>query len=440
MPSVCEQKPMKILITSTPAIGHINPLFSIGRMLVEEGHDVVGLSASAMRDRIRASGARFHAFPKAADFDLRDANAVLPELRDTAPGLALSRLTIERLLIDPLPAQYEGLKQVLRDFPADIILGDNMFYGAFPMLLGTRSERPPIILCGTMLLHFRRDDGAPNFVGLLPANSDAQRKEYAAIAKNHDEMLYGPVGRYLNSRLAELGVKPLATNVHDAAVILPDAYLQLTVPSFEFPHRSLPATVHFVGTLPIVPEQAPLPSWAHELDGSRKVVLVTQGTFSNQDFGQLIGPTLAALAQEPDLLVIATAGGRPVDAIPGPIPGNARLASYLPFEWLLPRVDAVVTNGGYGSVNQALSFGIPLVTAGVTEDKADTNARVAWSGVGLNLRTQKPTPSVLRKAIRAVLGQPSYRLRASALAEEYGRIDTRQEILRIVNQLGRGSR
>jgi UDP:flavonoid glycosyltransferase YjiC (YdhE family) len=138
--------------------------------------------------------------------------------------------------------------------------------------------------------------------------------------------------------------------------------------------------------------------------------------------------------------VIATAGGRPVDAIPGPIPGNARLASYLPFEWLLPRVDAVVTNGGYGSVNQALSFGIPLVTAGVTEDKADTNARVAWSGVGLNLRTQKPTPSVLRKAIRAVLGQPSYRLRASALAEEYGRIDTRQEILRIVNQLGRGSR
>jgi UDP:flavonoid glycosyltransferase YjiC (YdhE family) len=37
-------------------------------------------------------------------------------------------------------------------------------------------------------------------------------------------------------------------------------------------------------------------------------------------------------------------------------------------------------NGGYGGVNQAMSFGVPLVTAGLTEDKADVNAPVAWSG------------------------------------------------------------
>jgi len=83
---------------------------------------------------------------------------------------------------------------------------------------------------------------------------------------------------------------------------------------------------------------------------------------ANHNFGLLIGPTLAALANEPDLLVVATAGGRPIDAIPGPIPGNVRLAQYLPFEWILPKVNVFVTNGGYGSVNQAMSFGIPLVT------------------------------------------------------------------------------
>jgi len=106
--------------------------------------------------------------------------------------------------------------------------------------------------------------------------------------------------------------------------------------------------------------------------------LVTQGTLANHNFGLVIGPTLAALANEPDLLVVATAGGGPIDAIPSPIPGNARLAQYLPFEWMLPKVDVFVTNGGYGSVNQAMSFGIPLVAAGLTEDKADVNARVAW--------------------------------------------------------------
>ena len=122
--------------------------------------------------------------------------------------------------------------------------------------------------------------------------------------------------------------------------------------------------------------------------------------------------------------------GRPIDAIPGPIPGNARLASYLPFEWMLPKVDVFVTNGGYGSVNQAMSFGIPLVTAGLTEDKADVNARVAWSGVGIDLATNEPTPQALREAIRTVLDKPNYRLRASLMAEEFDRIDTRSEILR----------
>ena len=63
---------MKILFASTPASGHINPMFAIGQMLVAAGHEVVGLSANAMRDRIEAVGATFRAFPKGADFDLRN--------------------------------------------------------------------------------------------------------------------------------------------------------------------------------------------------------------------------------------------------------------------------------------------------------------------------------------------------------------------------------
>ena len=128
-------------------------------------------------------------------------------------------------------------------------------------------------------------------------------------------------------------------------------------------------------------------------------------------------------------------GGRPVDAIPGPVPTNARLATYLPFEWLLPKIDVLVTNGGYGSVNQALSFGVSLVTAGLTEDKADVNARVAWSGVGIDLATNTPTPAALRKAVHAVLHNPNYRSRASSMAAEYGRIDTRSEIIRILGEV-----
>jgi UDP:flavonoid glycosyltransferase YjiC (YdhE family) len=275
------------------------------------------------------------------------------------------------------------------------------------MLLQPRSIRPPVACFGTSILHWPREDGAPDFLGLPPAASPA---EHAATIRDHDRIVHQLLALRLNRSLQELGLGPLANSPFEAMVRLSDTYWQLPVPGFEFP-RALPKSVKFIGTPPIMPNQASLPPWAADLDGKRKVVLVTQGTVANHDFNLLIMPTLAALANEPDLLVVVTAGGRPAEDIPGPIPANARLASYLPFEWILPRVDVFVTNGGYGSVNQAMSFGVPLVRTGLTEDKADVNMRVGWSEVGIDLKTNAPTPQALRAAVRAVLDTDRFRRR-----------------------------
>jgi MGT family glycosyltransferase len=425
---------MKILIVSTPATGHLNPLLAITRVLRAEGHEIALLTGSAFRARIEGSGAEFFPLPPAADFDPQDIFSRAPELKSIPPGPEWLRVACERIFVETIPAQYQGLRQALDRFAADAIVGDDMFFGVLPMLLGPRAKRPPVILCGTSFLHWAREDGAPNFLGLPPATTTEQRTKYAAIAHEYDEAVDQPVLHRLNQTLKDMAVGLVSVPLFHSVVELADAYLQLSVPSFEFPRR-LPPTVHFVGTPPIIPGQVPLPSWAHELDGSSKVVLVTQGTVANHNFNLLVAPTLAALANEPDVLVVATAGGRPVEAIPGTVPSNARVASYLPFEWLLPRVNVLVTNGGYGSVNQALSFGIPLVTAGMTEDKADVNARVAWSGVGINLATNEPTQEALRAAVRTVLDRPAYRLRASQMADEFAGIDTRSEILSIIGQV-----
>jgi MGT family glycosyltransferase len=432
---------MKVLIASTPATGHLNPLLAISHALIEDGHDVTILTGSKLRPRVEASGATFRAFPSGADIDPGDLHAIAPELKTMAPGLEWLCVALSRIFVERIPAQHEGLQQAVREFGPDVILGDDMIFGVLPMLLGPRANQPPVVLCGTSILHSTRDDGAPHFLGLPHGTTQAERDRYAEIAKEYDRAINEPVGRQLNAILAKLGSRPLSMVMFDSVSVLADAYLQLTVPSFEFP-RKLPPTVHFVGRPPIVPNQAPLPPWADELDGSRKVALVTQGTVANHDFGLLVAPTLAALADEKDLLVVVTTGGRPVDTVPCAIPSNARVSRYLPFEWVLEKADVFVTNGGYGSVNQALSYGIPIVTAGLTEDKADVNARIAWSGVGIDLSTNQPAPQAVRQAVRAVLDQPDYRVRAMAIAAEYAAIDTRSEIIRLINEVvsGRAAR
>ena len=386
---------MKILIASMPATGHVNPMLAIARILMTDGHEVAVYTGSAFRARVEAARAEFFSLPPDADLDPADPFARVPELKVMSPGPAWLRIVMERVFVDNIPGQHEGLQRLLHSFGPDVIIGDDMFFGVLPMLLGRRPKRPPIVMCGTSILHWPREDGAPLFVGLPPATTPKQRHEYAAVARDFHEEVDRPVGLRLNKLLKELGAAPTSMTLFHSTVGLADAYLQLSVPGFEYP-RDIPRSVRFVGTPPIIPNQVPPPPWAHELDGSRKVVLVTQGTVANHNFGLLIAPTLAALANEPDVLV---------------------------------------TNGGYGSVNQAMSFGIPLVTAGMTEDKADVNARVAWSGVGVNLATNEPAQEALRAAVRTVLDRPAYRLRASQMAGEFARIDTRSEILSIISEV-----
>jgi UDP-glucoronosyl and UDP-glucosyl transferase len=47
-----------------------------------------------------------------------------------------------------------------------------------------------------------------------------------------------------------------------------------------------------------------------------------------------------------------------------PLPANTHVVEYIPHDRLLPKVDVMVTNGGYGAVQRALSMGVPLVVAG----------------------------------------------------------------------------
>ncbi|HEX3346682.1 MAG TPA: hypothetical protein VHS58_01115, partial [Acetobacteraceae bacterium] len=242
---------MKILMASTPLTGHLNPLLAVGHVLMAEGHELVVLSGSWLRSRIERAGAQFRAFPGRADADFRNIATVAPELAELPPGCEWLRVAVERIFIDPLAAQYMGLQQVLQDFPADVILGDDMFFGVLPMLLGRRSERPAVALCGTSILHWCRDDGAPHFLGLPPATSPAELERYAAIADEFERLTNGPAVARLNRILQELGVGPVSLPLFDSVVGLADAYMQLSVPSFEFP-RKIPTTVNFIGTPPII--------------------------------------------------------------------------------------------------------------------------------------------------------------------------------------------
>jgi UDP:flavonoid glycosyltransferase YjiC (YdhE family) len=79
---------------------------------------------------------------------------------------------------------------------------------------------------------------------------------------------------------------------------------------------------------------------------------------------------------------------------------------------------------------------IPIVAAGLTEDKADVNARIAWSGAGIDLKSNEPTADAIRTAVRTVLDTPDCRRHARRLAAELATFDARTNTLRLMRQYG----
>lgn len=175
------------------------------------------------------------------------------------------------------------------------------------------------------------------------------------------------------------------------------------------------------------------PVWWPELDGDRPVIHVAQGTV-DEDPTRLIEPTIEALAGD-DVIVVATTGGRPVTGVMAVPPANALVAEYIPHEMLLPKVDAMVTNGGYGVVQRAVSTGVPLVVAGSTVAEREVAARVAWAGAGIDLKTGTPTPARIRRAVHQVLGGGNYLRRARELETDYARRDGIAEIAALVDEV-----
>ena len=401
-----------IIIASIPAHGHVTPLLSIAKGFAQRGDDVRFITGRKFADKVIATGASFIALPEEADFDDASLFDQFPQ-RAELRGTKAIAFDVEHVFARPSTAQYRALMAALAAKPAEVVLADPLFLGAAFLLEHQRRDRPAVIMCGIVPVCFESLDSAPFGMGLPPARL-FNRQRNSVLAAIHRRLL----------RQSYRVIETAYRDVHGTQIPFTltswsrhtDAYVQFSVPSFEYPMSDAPPNLYFAGPLTSAGVPMTLPNWWPDLDGPRPVVHVTQGTVANTDYGQAIAPTLQALADE-DVLIVVSTGGRPLDTLP-PLPANARAATYLPYDELLPRTAVYVTNGGYGGVQYALRYGVPVVATGGKEDKPEVGARVAWSGAGRRIRSEQPAPRDLRRAVHAVLSDSRYRRASERIGAE----------------------
>jgi MGT family glycosyltransferase len=422
----------RFLVGSTALMGHIVPLAPIVAELVRRGHEVRWYTGRDYQERVEATGAVFHPPRFAPDLHGKTVGERFPE-RARLTGIRSLLFDIENLFLAPAVGQTLDLQEMLRTFPADAMLSDAAFLAtSWAHELGG----PPWAALNPFAITLSGANIPPFGLGVPPATSMPDRLRVGFLKLLGRHLYYRKSTRLADRLRRRLGLPPTGQLFWDRA-LSPFLYMQGSVRGLEYLRDDLPPQFHFVG--PTVSHRDPVPfeppEWWGSLGDGRPVVHVTQGTLSN-DPRRLILPTLRALAGE-RVLTVATTGDSSVKIPEQAIPENAVVEAFIPYDHLLPRVDVMVTNGGYNGVQLALSRGVPLVLAGATEDKLETNARVVWAGAGIDLGGSSPSESRIRAAVRRVLDDGRYRARAGELAREFQSQDGPAVAAGLLEQLAR---
>jgi MGT family glycosyltransferase len=413
----------RILVVTPSAAAHVSPCATAVRVLVERGHEVFWYTGTAHATRVKAAGATLLEPVAGTLPDFENLERDYPQM-DTMTDAARAAWFVEEILVAPSGGQYQDLAAYAAAVRPDVVLADSVMLAA-GLLHEVRGI--PWATLSVAPVAIPDPDVPPYGMGWKPGRTPLHKLRNLVFNELGQRVVFRKPTQRMNAIRAEISLPPLPTTFAGNAT--PYLYMQATAADFEYPRSKLAGQpFHFVGPLFPLSQGFTPPPWWPELDAGRPVIVITQGT-SAVSPGQLVIPAVEALADTDALVVVTGQSGL------GPLPGNVRAAPFLPYDELLPKASVLVTNGGYGTVQLALAHGVPIVAAGMTEDKPEVCARVEWSGAGIYLRTSTPTPDKLRAAVDQVLSTPAYRAAARRLSAAFARHDAPEEIAALVEQL-----
>lgn len=406
-----------------PALGDCYPLLAIAEPLRARGHDVRFFCEDRLAGVLDGLGyPRFPAPPLEAGAGQAPGGA-----RGGARGSGCSRY-----LLEPLPAQLEALDRAVNALRPDVLVDGVLPFG--PRLIGEARGIPhaSVTVCACPL---PSRDLFPFGLGLAPPHDPLTRLLAAAATERQAAELADEAARWDQIRgslgLPATGVHPWISAPSRELILIP------TTESFEYPRSDLPAHAHFVGPLPW--RGGDQPALPEELDRAvadgRPIIFVCQGTFMTMDY-PIVRLALAALGAEPVTLVVST--GRELAAGElGELPANAIVKPWLNLSQLFQRCSLAIVHGGFGTVSEALSAGVPLIVMPLFADQPEVAARCEVAGVGVRLDPRECDAATLRATVRELLDEPRYRVAARRIADSYATHEGPREAADLLERLSR---
>jgi len=385
---------MKILFSSTPGDGHINPLVPLASALNVDGHDVAFATSVEHASKVRGHG--FEWFGCGPDNDTLTSR-LLPQLGDLPPLTSpdyLPWVVSRRYAIGDAPDRLADLRAIVGTWQPDLLIFESCDLAT------------PIISAATGIPAVHHSFGRAS-----PARCYAESMPYVEPLWKQFGASPPPLcGMYENSKFID---------------ICPTAIQSTGVPSSTFSLAMSP-----MGPPPL--EVAP--PWIAQMP-DRQTVYVTLGTVFNRidQFRRF----LEAFAHM-DLNLIMTIGNDNDPADLGTPPPNVFVERFVAQDLLLPHVSAVVTHAGSGSMLAALAQGVPMLMLPRAADQYENAHACSSFGAARMLIPAQLTVDLLAAELQLVLSDQSYGERARLVREQIITLPTPAEVAHSLAEVGDG--
>ncbi|ATL27336.1 macrolide family glycosyltransferase [Streptomyces formicae] len=383
-----------IAFFSLPGSGHVNPTLGVVEELVARGHRVSFAVTERFAGAVEEAGARLVPYESTMDG--------LPAKDDPADRA-------ERFGSDDL---VRVLHDLLRETLA--VLG--------PLDRFCAEDRPDLIVYDDPSGWGARIVAARRGIPALPYRTTFAAGEEWSLAEHHTDVdVSDPeivrIYRGIAKLLARVGVRLQPQQLMSGSDKGPA--LVFVPRDFQYRAETFGDDFHFVG--PCLARRASEGGWhrAGRPDAQRPLVLVSLGTIHNGDLS-FYQRCVDAFADAEWDVVMAVGDQVDVDRLVG-VPAHVEVRRHVPQLQVLREADLFVTHAGMGSVMEALSFGVPMVTVPQMAEQRANADRVVELGAGVLLHRNDVSAASLRAAARSVLDDAGFAERAGALRERVER-------------------
>ena len=367
---------MRVLVSTFPAIGHVNPMVPLASALSALGHDVVWATGPDAFPTIDAAG-----------------------ISHVAVGITASEARVE--FYRRFPEARQLLPEQLPGFMFPRLFGTVAAPATLPDLLAVAHTFLPDVI-----VHVAGALAAPIVAAILGVPNVCQG--YGALVPSERvaaaSEAVGPLWR-------EHGLTPRPWG---------GCYDHLYIDIYPSSLRPLHGNYieHRTSMRP-VPFSAELNSDfvnVTGLDGDSPIIYLTFGTVFNATPGAF-GEALDGLASL-DARVVVTVGPDGDPEAFGPVPGNVSVHRYIPQHLLLPGCSLVVSHAGSGTFLGALDHGLPQLCLPQAADQFGNAEQCAAAGAGLMLLPHDVTSATVHNAATRLLSEPMFGNNAARIQTE----------------------